>query len=45
MCSSGTPDVIDTIPNEKGFDSGVDVDPTVEPDVIPAEAGEVCFFS
>jgi hypothetical protein len=43
MCSSGTPDVIDTIPNEDDFDSGVDADPTVEPNVIPAEAGKVCF--
>lgn len=46
MCSLRTPDVIDTIPNEHGFDSGVDADPTVEPNVIPAEdeLEKVCRF-
>ena len=42
MCPSQTADVIDTIPIENGFDSGVDADPKVEPNVIPAEAEKVC---
>jgi hypothetical protein len=37
MCPS---DVIHTV---HGLDSGVDVDPAVGPDVIPAEAEKVCF--
>lgn len=44
MCPSETQDVIDTFPGKKRFDSGVDVDPAVEPNVIPSEAEKVCFF-
>ena len=44
MCSLRTPDVIDTISNEHGCDSGVDADPAVEPNVIPAEDENVCRF-
>ena len=44
MSPSETPDVIDTISDKSGFDSGVDADPVVEPDVIPAaEAEKVCL--